>query len=303
MWICRKCNVKHGDGAASCISCGGRKEDVGAVIELAESSLQRIKKHSKVKVNSLFAILAILIIPVLVYLRFSEELKKEDQQLKRSELERAIIRVNAVLDEGERKAEVQEIAEGECQKIDYGKTLILDSLQVAMKFFSPEERVEFSSFLEKSHNKTLLDMDIKKMEILVAEKSPQMSDEENKKIKMLVKLVKSRPANLSKEQRAPLLQEIEDLYAGKTLEKGETDFSRILQGMGFEEKIGITLGRLVGKYLSESESHEFLSLEKQLPNLTENEKKRIKALLQKIQGKCSQDEKLIVDVYQSYLNG
>jgi hypothetical protein len=38
MWICRKCNVKHGDGAATCINCGGRKEDVGAVIELDEKT-------------------------------------------------------------------------------------------------------------------------------------------------------------------------------------------------------------------------------------------------------------------------
>jgi hypothetical protein len=188
-----------------------------------------MKKRSKAKVKPLFAILAILMVPVLVYLRISEELRKEDQQLKRSEVEQAIVRVNAALDQEERKTEEKEIAGGKRQKFAYAKTLILDSAQIAMKCFSPEEMAECSSFLNKSHNKTLTDMDIIKMEALVAAKSPHMTNEETKKIKMLVKLLKSHPASLSKEQRAPLLQEIEDLYAGKTLKNRETDFSRILQ--------------------------------------------------------------------------
>jgi hypothetical protein len=284
MWICRKCNVKHGDGAATCINCGGRKEDVGAVIELAESSFQRMKKRSKAKVKPLFAILAILMVPVLVYLRISEELRKEDQQLKRSEVEQAIVRVNAALDQEERKTEEKEIAGGKRQKFAYAKTLILDSAQIAMKCFSPEEMAECSSFLNKSHNKTLTDMDIIKMEALVAAKSPHMTNEETKKIKMLVKLLKSHPASLSKEQRAPLLQEIEDLYAGKTLKNRETDFSRILQGMGFEEKFGATIARLAGKYLSESERGEFAILTSKSGSLTREEKKAAKVLLHKIRG-------------------
>jgi hypothetical protein len=304
MWICRNCSIKHGDKAETCISCGGKKEDVGAVIGLTIGSSQTGKPYLKAKVKPLFAVIFILLVPLLVYLRFSGELKKEDQQQERSQAEQAIVRVNAALNQEERQKEEKEAAGDQSQKADYTKVLIIDSAQIVLKCFSPDEMNEFSSFLKKSHDKTLTDAEINEMETLLASKSARLSGEENRKIKMLVKMVKllnSRPAKPSKEQKESLVQEVKDLYKNKTPEKEKTDFSRIMQGMGFEGELTLTATRLALKYLTESEMGKLVIMLKKLDSLTQVEKGTMTTLLQKVQEKCGQDEKLIVNAFHKMI--
>ncbi len=306
MWICRSCNIKHGDGAKTCIGCGGKKEDVGAVIDLTGKSFQAAKPNMKTKVKPLFAAIFILMVPVLIYLKFSGELGKEDQQWERSQLERAVVRVDSALDQKERQKEEKDQAGDQDQKADYAKVLVIDSAQIVLKCLSQEEMNEYSLFLIKGHEKTLTETEIIKMETLLASKSAQLSDEENGKITMLVTLVKlinSSSPKPSKEQRDSLFQDIKGLYKNKPLEKGKSDVSRISQGMGLEAKLSFIVVRLAIKYLSESEASELGSILNKLASLTRAEKEKVKTLLQKIQEKCGQDEKFVLSAFQKMIAG
>ena len=304
MWICRNCNIKHGDSAETCIGCEEKKEDVGAVIGLTRVSSKAGLPNLKAKVKPLFAVISILLVPLLIYLKISGELKKEDRQWERSQTGQAIVMVNTALDKEERQKEEKEAVGEQSQKADYAKVLVIDSVQIVLKCFSPDEMNRFFSYLNKSHEKTLTDAEMNGMEALLASKSAWLSGEENGKIRMLekmVKLVNSRPAKPREEQKESLFQEIRDLYKNKTPGKDRTDFSRIMQGMPFERKLELTSERLMLKYLSKSEMDELVVMLKKLDSVTKTEKTTLRALLKKVREKCGQDEKLIIDAFQKMI--
>lgn len=303
MWVCRDCDIRHGDGCEECKGCGGKREEVGAAFNPFEERGFQRNPVLKKRVRPWIVIPFLVLVPLFIYFQIVRNINREEKESRQlKDLEIVIDRVNLVLDKEDREAEAEGLGEDQKENFDYAKALVVDGMQIVLKIFSPEELNTFSRLMARKDKRPLTQSEEEEADELVGIKSDELTGMDKRKFLLMVKLMKIMYSDPAPEQKNALIVEIKALYRDQPMGVDQSAFSRITENMSAMEKLLIVCPRLAAKYLPRSETVRFAELHRKFSTLTSDEKKELLALIDKITAACNGDEAILMHAYTEFLN-